>query len=77
MFGIDLLEVGNEEKIVIVMISPNVEEVLSNLKKTPEGKNTAIIGETTDFLMEVVLETEVGGKSILAPPIGDPVLRIC
>jgi len=36
-----------------------------------------IIGEATKQFMEVALETEVGGKRILAPPIGDPVPRIC
>jgi hydrogenase expression/formation protein HypE len=77
MLGIDPLEVGNEGKIVIAVVSQKAEEVLSALKKTPEGKNAAIIGEATDSFREVVLETEVGGKRILAPPIGDPVPRIC
>jgi len=77
MLGIDPLEVGNEGKIVIAVVSQKAEEVLSALKKTEEGKNAAIIGETTDSFREVVIETEVGGKRILSPPIGDPVPRIC
>jgi len=77
MLGIDPLEVGNEGKIVIAVVSQKAEEILSALKKTEEGKNAAIIGETTDSFREVVIETEVGGKRILAPPIGDPIPRIC
>ena len=77
MLGIDPLEVGNEGKIVIAVVSQKAEDVLSALKKTEAGKNAAIIGEATDSFREVVIETEVGGKRILAPPIGDPVPRIC
>jgi hydrogenase expression/formation protein HypE len=77
MLGIDPLEVGNEGKIVIAVVSQKAEEVLLALKKTEAGKNAAIIGEATDSFREVVIETEVGGKRILAPPIGDPVPRIC
>jgi hydrogenase expression/formation protein HypE len=77
MLGIDPLEVGNEGKIVLAVVPQKAEEVLSALKKTEEGKNAAIIGEATDSFREVVIETEVGGRRILAPPIGDPVPRIC
>ena len=47
------------------------------MKKTREGKKAEIIGEATDDFREVVIETEVGGRRILAPPVGDPVPRIC
>ena len=77
MLGIDPLEVGNEGKIVIALVPQKAEDVLAALKKTKEGKNAAIIGEATDEFEEVVLETEVGGRRILAPPVGDPVPRIC
>ena len=77
MLGIDPLEVGNEGKIVIALVPQKAEEVLAALKETKEGKNAEIIGEATDDFEEVVLATEVGGRRILAPPIGDPVPRIC
>jgi hydrogenase expression/formation protein HypE len=51
--------------------------VLERLKETKEGKNAQIIGEATDKFKEVALETMVGGKRILTPPIGDPIPRIC
>ncbi len=77
MLGLDLLEIGNEGKVLIGVVPQKAEEVLSTLKKTKEGKDAKIIGEATDDFSEVVLETVVGGKRILAPPIGDPIPRIC
>jgi len=77
MLGIDPLEVGNEGKVLIGVVPPKAEEILAALKETEEGKDAQIIGEATRDFSEVVLETVVGGKRILAPPIGDPVPRIC
>ena len=77
MLGIDPLEVGNEGKVVIGVVPKKAEEVLAVLKETREGKEAQIIGEATKQFSAVVLETAVGGKRILAPPIGDPVPRIC
>jgi len=77
MLGIDPLEVGNEGKVIIGVVPQKAEEVLEALKETREGKEAQIIGEATRQFNEVVLETIVGGKRILAPPIGDPIPRIC
>jgi len=77
MLGIDPLEIGNEGKVLIGVVPQKAEEMLAVLKATKEGKDAQIIGEATDDFSEVVLETMVGGKRILAPPIGDPVPRIC
>jgi hydrogenase expression/formation protein HypE len=77
MLGIDPLEVGNEGKIAIAVVPQKAEEVLTALKETREGKNAEIIGEATGEFDEVVMVTEVGGRRILAPPVGDPVPRIC
>jgi hydrogenase expression/formation protein HypE len=77
MLGIDPLEVGNEGKIIIGVLREKAEEVLQKLRETPEGKNAQIIGEATSEFKEVALETSVGGKRVLTPPIGDPIPRIC
>jgi len=69
--------VGNEGKVVIGVVPQKADEVLAALKERREGKDAKIIGEATNKFEEVVLETVVGGKRILAPPIGDPVPRIC
>jgi len=77
MLGIDPLEVGNEGKIIIGTIPEKTEDILEALKQTREGKDAQVIGEATDQFKEVALETVVGGKRILTPPIGDPIPRIC
>jgi hydrogenase expression/formation protein HypE len=77
MLGIDPLEIGNEGKVVFGVVKERAEDVLSVMKKHPLGKNAAIIGEGTDKVRDVVLQTTVGGRRILHKPLGDPVPRIC
>lgn len=77
MLGIDPLEVGNEGKLIIGVVKEKAEEVLARLKKTKEGKDAQIIGEATKQFSEVAMQTVIGGKRIIATPIGDPIPRIC
>jgi hydrogenase expression/formation protein HypE len=77
MLGLDPLEVGNEGKIIIGTVPTKAEHVLKFLKQTSEGKNAEIIGEATKEFKGVAMQTLVGGKRIIARPIGDPVPRIC
>jgi hydrogenase expression/formation protein HypE len=77
MLGIDPLEIGNEGKVVLGVVKNMAEDILKQIKKHPLGKNAEIIGEATDIIKGVALETTVGGKRNLHKPIGDPVPRIC
>jgi hydrogenase expression/formation protein HypE len=77
MLGIDPLEIGNEGKVVLGVVREKADDVLAVLKKHPLGKHAAIIGEATNKVSDVVLQTTVGGKRILRKPLGDPVPRIC
>jgi len=77
MLGIDPFDVGNEGKVIIAVIPEKAEEVLEVLRETREGRDARLIGEATSKFREVVLETVVGGRRILPPPLGDPVPRIC
>lgn len=77
MLGLDPLEVGNEGKIVIGVIPAKAEQLLNWLKQTVEGKDAQIIGEATDTFKGVAMQTTIGGKRIIARPVGDPVPRIC
>ena len=71
------MEIGNEGKVLIGVVPQKAEEILAALKETEEGRDAEIIGEATSEFSEVVLETVVGGKRVMAPPIGDPIPRIC
>ena len=77
MLGLDPLEVGNEGKIIIGVVPAKAEQLLKWLRQTVEGKDAQIIGETTAVFKGVAMQTAVGGKRIIARPVGDPVPRIC
>ena len=77
MLGLDPLEIGNEGKLVIGIVPPKAEEALRFLRNTEEGKSAEIIGEATSDFRGVAMQTLVGGKRIIARPVGDPVPRIC
>jgi hydrogenase expression/formation protein HypE len=77
MLGLDPLEVGNEGKVIIGVVKEKAEEVLKFLKASGEGKEAEIIGEATREFAGVAMQTVVGGKRIIARPVGDPVPRIC
>jgi len=77
MLGLDPLEVGNEGKIVIGAVPPKAEGLLNWLQQTKEGKDAEIIGEAISDFKGVAMQTAVGGKRIIARPVGDPVPRIC
>ncbi len=78
MLGLDPLEVGNEGKYIIGVVKEKAQEALAFLKgRRKRAKNAQIIGEATAQFKGVAMQTEVGGKRIIARPIGDPVPRIC
>lgn len=78
VLGINPLEVANEGVAVIGVEASAAADVLNTLKKHPLGKDACIIGEVTDeYSGKVIMETEVGGRRFLEPPLGDPVPRIC
>jgi len=77
MLGLDPFEVGNEGKIIIGVVKEKAEEALKLLRITEEGKEAEIIGEATTDFTGVAMQTVVGGKRIIARPVGDPVPRIC
>ena len=77
MLGLDPMEVGNEGKIIIGAVPQKAEEIAKFLRATPEGKNAQVIGEVTAQFSGVAMQTVVGGKRVIARPIGDPIPRIC
>ncbi|MGD0057636.1 MAG: hydrogenase expression/formation protein HypE [Methanomassiliicoccales archaeon] len=77
LLGIDPLSIGNEGKLVVAVVPGMAEEVLAIIKKSDIGRKAEIIGDVTKGPDMVVLRTEIGGRRILDPPVGDPVPRIC
>ncbi len=78
MLGISPYEVANEGKVVMVVAGEYAEEALEAMRKTKRGKDAAIIGEVIgEYKGKVILETGIGGKRFMEPPVGDPVPRVC
>ncbi len=78
MLGIDPLTVANEGKAIIGVSSERAEDVLEAIRATKPGSRAQIIGEVKDkYTGKVILNTAVGGKRIVEPPLGDPIPRIC
>lgn len=78
MLGLDPYQVANEGKALIGVDAKKAGDVLKIIKSTKLGKDARIIGEVTkDHAGKVILETAVGGKRIMEPPLGDPVPRVC
>ncbi|WP_048055961.1 hydrogenase expression/formation protein HypE [Pyrococcus sp. ST04] len=78
MLGISPYEVANEGKVVMIVSKEYGEDALEAMKKLEKGKNAAIIGEVIkEYPGKVILETGIGGKRFMEPPIGDPVPRVC
>ena len=77
MLGLDPLEVGNEGKMALAVVPEKANQVLARLRDTDHGREAEIIGYATREFDIVAVETSVGGKRILAKPLGDPVPRIC
>jgi hydrogenase expression/formation protein HypE len=77
MLGLDPLEIGNEGKVLLGVVPQYAEEVLEKIRSFPEGKDAAIIGEATKDVKGVVLQTTIGGRRVVEPPLGDPIPRIC
>jgi hydrogenase expression/formation protein HypE len=77
MLGIDPLEIGNEGKVVIGVVKEKAEDVLSKIKRNSLGKKAEIIGEISNKINGVIMNTTIGGKRVINKPLGDPVPRIC
>ncbi|MEM0285639.1 MAG: hydrogenase expression/formation protein HypE [Candidatus Methanomethyliaceae archaeon] len=78
MLGLDPLELACEGRVVMGVKNEDAEEVLEEIRTTKEGRNAKIIGcvkkERPGF---VIMETVVGGKRVINPPLGEPTPRIC
>lgn len=78
ILGIDALYAANEGKVVMIVKAEDAEGVVSILRKTPEGKNAAIIGDIdTEFPGKAYLETAIGGRRILPLLTEEQLPRIC
>ncbi len=76
LLGLDPLSMANEGKVVMGVVSDMAEDVLKALHKAGQ-KDAEIIGYATSKFEEVVVETSIGTRKVLPPPMADPIPRVC
>jgi hydrogenase expression/formation protein HypE len=78
VLGFDPLYLANEGKVLIVAGDEEHRKVLEIMRSSPEGEQSAIIGEIVlDERNLVILNTSTGGKRIIDMPTGMQLPRIC
>ena len=78
MLGLEPLYLACEGRLVLIAPKEVAPAIVEALKRIPYSEGAAIIGEVTDERPGwVVVETEVGTKTILPQPQGELLPRIC
>jgi len=78
MLGLDPLHLACEGRAVIGVSQEKADEVLEAIHKIDNGDTATIIGEVhNENPGYVILETTIGGKRIISPPMGAPLPRVC
>lgn len=78
ILGLDPLYSANEGKITAIVSAEKAEEIINDIKKLPEGKDSAIIGRVVDnYRGKVAIKTVLGGTRILSRLTGMQLPRIC
>ena len=78
MLGLEPLYLACEGRMVVFAAADKAPAIVEALRKTPYGKEAAIIGRVTeDNAGRVVMTTELGTQSLLPRPGGELLPRIC
>ena len=79
MLGLEPLYLACEGRLVIMAPKDQAETIVETLRNAGEDtKNAAIIGEVTDRMLgHVITKTEIGTETLLPPPSGELLPRIC
>ena len=78
--GLDVLNVANEGKFVVVAPPDECEAALAAMRANPLGREAAVIGECLPPAAvgpRVTLRTLIGGERVLEMPYGEDLPRIC
>ena len=78
ILGLDPLYVANEGVFIAIVESDIAESVVEVMKNDEKGRNAVCIGEiTNEHPKKVILHSQIGGKRIVSPLIGEQLPRIC
>ena len=78
MLGLEPLYLACEGRLVIFAPKENAEAIVAKLHEGKYSTEAAIIGEVTEEMPgRVVVTTEIGAETLLPPPRGELLPRIC
>ncbi|MHB1006103.1 MAG: hydrogenase expression/formation protein HypE [Chloroflexota bacterium] len=78
MLGYDPLYVANEGKLVATVPADMAENVLSAMRRSPQGLEASIVGEVREGTIgRVTMRTSVGGTRVVDMLAGELLPRIC
>ena len=78
MLGLEPLYLACEGRMVVFAPADQAEALLEVLRKGKYSENAAIIGEVTETMPgRVVVRTPIGAETLLPPPGGELLPRIC
>lgn len=78
MLGLDVLDVANEGKALIVVRPDAADAALAALRRHPRGSEAAVVGRVEDVRDGICeLRTMLGGRRIVQKPYGEQLPRIC
>lgn len=78
MLGLEPLYLACEGRLVVFAPKEIAPKLIDTLRKGKYSKDAAIIGEVTqDMPGRVIVKTEIGAETLLPPPGGELLPRIC
>ncbi|TVZ37853.1 hydrogenase expression/formation protein HypE [Alteromonadaceae bacterium 2753L.S.0a.02] len=77
MLGYDPFNLACEGRVMAVVESNYVDEILTHWQKLPNGEQAAQIGTFVSSHTQVVMHTPIGGQRILQALEDEPLPRIC
>ena len=78
MLGLEPLYLACEGRLVIIAPENEADKILSVLRTQPYSRDAAVIGHiSAEHTGKVILNTEIGAKTILSHPTGELLPRIC
>lgn len=78
MLGLEPLYLACEGRLVVFAPKNKAQAIVDTLHKGPYSKQAAIIGEVTaEQPGRVIVRTEIGAETLLPPPGGELLPRIC
>lgn len=78
MLGLDPLYVANEGVFIAIVAPKAAEAFLAALRRDANGVQAARIGVVTgEHARQVILRSRIGGRRVVAMPLGEQLPRIC